>query len=574
MNAGPIAPKARKLSEVEHVKQESRLLRGTIAETLAADGPQFGGGDAQLLKVHGTYQQYDRDGATARKQSGLGREHQFMVRVKIPGGRLTAAQYLALDALADRFGNGTLRITTRQGIQFHGVLKGELKPTIAAINQALLTTLAACGDVVRNVMSTPAPIRDAVHRRLEADARMLSERLAPRSNAYHEIWLDGEPLAGPEAEPLYGATYLPRKLKIAIGTPQDNSVDVLTNDLGIIALFDHDRLAGYNLAVGGGLGITHNKPRTYPRLASPVVFVAPDELVAGVEAVITLQRDHGDRSDRKHARLKYLVDERGLGWVKAEIERRVGHPLSDPHPMPRFRVVDHLGWHEQGDGLWYLGVPVASGRILDTEEVRLRSALRQVIGDYHIDPVLTPAQDILLSNVVTADKRAITAALRAAGVTLAADLTPVQRWALACPALPTCGLALAEAERVRQPMIDAIEAALGRHGLARERLSVRITGCPNGCARPYAGDIGIVGRMPGHYALYVGGDFEGTRLNFKLLDKVHEDEIADRLEPLFARFAVERLGHEGFGDWCHRHGAASLLALIGEVPTQHRRKAG
>jgi sulfite reductase (ferredoxin) len=574
MNAGPIAPKARKLSEVEHVKEESRLLRGTIAEALADPRPQFGGGDAQLLKVHGTYQQYDRDSATARKQTGLGREHQFMVRCKIPGGRLTAAQYLALDALADRYANGTLRITTRQGIQFHGVVKGELKATIAGINESLLTTLAACGDVVRNVMSTPAPIRDEVHRRLEADAHMLSARLAPRSNAYHEIWLDGEPLAGPEEEPLYGATYLPRKFKIAIGTPQDNSVDVLTNDLGIIALFDHDRLLGYNLAVGGGLGITHNKPKTYPRLASPVVFVAPEELVAGVEAVITMQRDHGDRGDRKHARLKYLVDERGLDWVKAQIERRVGHALADPHPMPRFRIVDHLGWHEQGDGLWYLGVPVASGRILDTETVRLRSALRQVIRDYGIDPVLTPAQDILLSNIASADKRAITAALRAAGVTLAADLTPVQRWALACPALPTCGLALAEAERVRQPIVDSIEAALGRHGLARERLSVRITGCPNGCARPYAGDIGIVGRMPSHYALYVGGDFEGTRLSFKLLDKVHEDEIADRLEPLFARFAVERIGHEGFGDWCDRHGAAALLALIGEVPMQHRRKAG
>ncbi|MFO1060577.1 MAG: NADPH-dependent assimilatory sulfite reductase hemoprotein subunit [Dongiaceae bacterium] len=574
MNAGPIAPKARKLSEVEHVKQESRLLRGTIAEALAEHRPQFGGADAQLLKVHGTYQQYDRDSATERKQSGLGREHQFMVRAKIPGGRLTAAQYLALDDLADRHANGTLRITTRQGIQLHGVVKGELKATIAAINHALLTTLAACGDVVRNVMSSPAPIRDAVHARLEADARMLSERLAPRSNAYHEIWLDGEPLAAAEAEPLYGATYLPRKFKIAIGTPQDNSVDVLTNDLGIVALFDHDRLLGYNLAVGGGLGITHNKPRTYPRLASPVVFVGPDELLAGVEAVVTLQRDHGDRSDRKHARLKYLVDERGLGWVKQEIEARVGHPLADPHPMPRFRVVDHLGWHEQGDGRWYLGVPVPSGRIGDSAAVQLRSALRQVIREHGLDPVLTPAQDILLSNVKPADKRAVAATLRAAGVTLAADLSPVQRWALACPALPTCGLALAEAERVRQPLVDAIEAALERHGLGRERLSVRITGCPNGCARPYAGDIGIVGRMPGHYALYVGGDFEGTRLNFKLLDKVAEDEVALRLEPLFARFAVDRIGHEGFGDWCDRHGAAALLALIGEVPAQHRRKAG
>jgi sulfite reductase (ferredoxin) len=575
MGVERITAHGRKLSGVEHIKQESRLLRGSIAAELASDSTHFVEADTQLLKVHGTYQQYDRDDATARKQAGIEKDYRLMVRVKIPGGRLTAEQYLALDALADRFGNGTLRITTRQGIQFHGVLKGDLKPTIKAINESLMTTLAACGDVVRNVMSTPAPIRDTVHARLEADAKMLSERLAPKSRAYHEIWLDGEPTGEPESEPLYGATYLPRKFKIAIGTPSDNSVDVLTNDLGIIALFAGQTLIGYNLAVGGGLGITHNKPKTYPRLASPVVFVEPDDFVAAVEAVITLQRDHGDRSDRKHARLKYLVDERGLPWVKAEIERRVGKELADPRPMPPFEIVDHLGWHDQGDGRWYLGVPVPSGRVLDGDTTRLRSALRQVIGEYTIDPVLTPSQDILLSNIRTADKAAIEATLRAAGVVLAGEIAPVQRWALACPALPTCGLALAEAERIREPLIDAIAAALARHGLGQERLSVRITGCPNGCARPYAGDIGIVGRMPGHYALFVGGDFEGTRLNFRLLDRVAEEDLPARLEVLFAHFAAHRGAGEGFGDFCHRLGSEALLALYGaEIDAPRRRKAG
>jgi len=575
MGVENIAAHGRKLSGVEHIKQESQLLRGGIAAELASASTHFAEADTQLLKVHGTYQQYDRDDATARKQAGIEKDFRLMVRVKIPGGRLTAEQYLALDEMADRFGNGTLRITTRQGIQFHGVLKGDLKPTIKAINDSLMTTLAACGDVVRNVMSTPAPIRDAVHARLEADARMLSERLAPQSRAYHEIWLDGEPTGEPESEPLYGATYLPRKFKIALATPSDNSVDVLTNDLGIIALFAGQRLIGYNLAVGGGLGITHNKPKTYPRLASPVVFVEPPDFVAAVEAVITLQRDHGDRGDRKHARLKYLVDERGLPWIKAEIERRVGKDLADPRPMPPFEVVDHLGWHEQGDGRWYLGVPVPSGRVADGDSIRLRSALRQVIGEYAIDPVLTPAQDILLSNVKAADKPAIEAALQAAGVVLASQLAPVHRWALACPALPTCGLALAEAERIREPLIDGIAAALARHGLGQERLSVRITGCPNGCARPYAGDIGIVGRMPGHYALFVGGDFEGTRLNFRLLDRVAEADLPARLEVLFAHFAAHRAAGEGFGDFCFRLGSDALLALYGaEIEAPRRRRAG
>ncbi|MGP1394462.1 MAG: NADPH-dependent assimilatory sulfite reductase hemoprotein subunit [Inquilinaceae bacterium] len=565
MDASLPSPAVAKLSAVEQVKRSSRHLRGTIGETVAdAQAPVFSEGDAQLLKTHGIYQQYDRDTATARKQRGEDRDHRFMVRLRVPGGRLTADQYLALDTLAGELANGTLRITTRQTFQFHGVLKGDLHALMNRINGLLVTTMAACGDVARNVMATPAPVGDAVHRIVNDVADTLSSHLLPRTRAYHEIWVDGEKqdLSADTDEPLYGDTYLPRKFKIAVATPDDNSVDVLTNDVGIVALFEGNRLSGYNVAVGGGLGMTHNKPKTYPRLATPLLFVEPDGLVGAVEAIVKMQRDHGDRSDRRHARLKYLVDDRGLPWIKDTVERYAGRSYDPPRKMPRFRIVDHMGWHPQNDGTWYLGLPVASGRIVDGPDNRLRTALREVIDRYRPGIVLCPSQDILLSDIAADDRDGVEAALRAHGVVFAADISPLARWALACPALPTCGLALTEAERVRQPLVAAIEERLSAHGLADETISLRITGCPNGCARPYAGDIGLVGRMPGHYALYVGGDFEGTRLNTRLLDKVAEADVATVLDPLFAAFAAERQAIEGFGDFCNRVGTARLAALI------------
>lgn len=543
-------------SGVEAIKAASHGLRGTLAAAAVDGAPVFGGGDATLLKFHGAYQGYDRDSATERKQSGLAKQHQIMVRVRIPAGRLTAAQYLALDGLAERWGNGSLRLTTRQSVQFHGILKRDLKDSIAAINAALLTTLAACGDVVRTVVTTPAPIANAIHRRLEADARALSADLLPRTDAYHEVWLDGERVAGTQEEALYGDAYLPRKFKIALATPDDNSVDVLANDLALIALFEEEKLTGYNLALGGGLGMTHNKPKTYPRLASPIAFIEPEDLLAAARAAVRMHRDHGDRGDRRHARLKYVIAERGEAWAKAEFESILGKSLAAPRPMPRFEVRDHLGWHEQGDGRLYLGIPIPSGRVNGT----LRLGLGDAVERFGLDPIVTPSQDLILSNIAPAARNTVENLLRAYGITLAEALSPVRRWSLACPALPSCGLALTEAERVQAPMLDQIEAALARHGLERERLSVRITGCPNGCARPYVGDIGIVGRMPGFYALFVGGDFAGTRLNFLLFDRVAEREIAAVLEPLFQRFASERQEQESFGDFCHRLGRDRLLA--------------
>ncbi len=550
-----------RLSGAEGLKAASRGLRGDIAQELTGN-PRGGVSEASynLLKFHGTYEQFDRDTATVRKQAGEDKEWQFMVRVRAPGGIMTGAQYLALDAIADRYANHTLRITSRQGIQFHGTLIGDLKAEIAAINEALLTTYAACGDVVRNVMTTPAPVRDPLHERLADDARMLSLALLPQSRAYYQIFLDepGDPDAPPPEEPVYGRTYLPRKFKIGLAHPADNTVDVLTNDLGFIALFEDGALQGYQVAVGGGQGMTHNKPRTYPRMASVIGFVGPDQLLAATQAVIALQRDNGDRTDRRRARLKYVVDDRGLDWVRTELTTTYGLALQPARALPDLMVPELLGWHDQGDGKLWLGVPVPSGRIEGT----LRLALREAVQRFGIDPVFTPQQDVLLTNVAPADRPALDALLLRHGVTPNEALTPLSRWALACTALPFCGLALTEAERVRGDIIADMEAAMARHGLAGERVSLRITGCPNGCVRPYAGDIGLVGRIPGQYALFVGGDFAGTRLSFKLLEKVPMAAIGATLEPLFADFAAHRTGDEGFGDYCNRMGLPALLALL------------
>ena len=555
-----------KLSKAEAVKQQSRELRGNLARDLADTATPFDNAGYSLLKFHGIYQGYDRDSATERKQRGDDKLWQFMVRVRIPGGRLTAAQYLALDALADRYADGTLRITTRQSIQFHGVVKPGLKSTISEINEVLLTTLAACGDVVRTVTTVPAPISDAVHRRLDDDARRLSEHLLPKTGAYHEIWLDGEKITADETpDPLYGERYLPRKFKVGLAVPEDNTIDVLTNDLAIVALFEDDRLLGYNFLLGGGHGMTHNKPETYPRLATPVAFIEPGDLFDAAAAVVRLHRDWGDRSNRRHARLKYVITEKGEEWARERLSEDLGKALAPCRPMPDFQVPDRLGWHDQGDGRLYLGLPVASGRIVDNAQSRLRTALREIVTRFAADPILMPSQDIILGNISPADRPAIMTLLRGHGVRLADDLLPVERWALACPALPTCGLALTEAERVRDDIVGAIAGRLKRWGLERERLSVRITGCPNGCARPYSGDIGIVGRLPGFYSLYVGGDLAGTRLNTAIAERLDIAGIADTLDPLFAQFAVARVAGEGFGDFCHRIGREAVLRTLAEA---------
>jgi sulfite reductase (ferredoxin) len=486
-----------------------------------------------------------------------------MVRSRVPGGVLSARQYLVHDELAGRFANHTLRITTRQTIQLHGVVKHDLRGTIRALNDALVTTLATCGDVNRNVACCPAPLPDPVRTASRQIARHISDQLLPRTRAYHEIWVDGEEVAGDggddgraaaEADPVYGERYLPRKFKTAIGLPHDNCTDVLSNDLGFLAVADGARLDGFNVLVGGGLGRTHGKEDTYPRLATPLGFVAPDDVLEAATAVILVQRDFGNRSDRRRARLKYLLDDRGLDWFRAEVESRIGRPLPPPAPVAVTGIHDHLGWHDQGDGTWFLGVHIANGRIADTDAARLRTGIREVVTRFRPGVHLTPQQNLLLTDVPARGRGTVDRILDDHGVRGVSSLPIVRRWALACPALPTCPLALAEAERALPRVLDELEAALRHLGIDDSPFTVRMTGCPNGCARPYSADLAFVGRSLGKYGIHVGGNLEGTRLAAAWADLVPLDRLVSTVLPLFERFRDERLPGERFGDFWVRAG--------------------
>lgn len=559
-------------SKVERLKVDSRHLRGQITEELAQDTSHFTEEQTQLLKFHGTYQQENRDARAAARASGGAKAHQLMVRSRIPGGVLTAAQYLAEDDLAGRYGNGTLRITTRQGFQLHGVLKGDLRATIKGINDALLSTLAACGDVNRNVIACPAPLPGRVNAQLAALAHQIALYFAPRSSAYHEIWLDGEQvdaIEAPEnadAEPIYGPSYLPRKFKIGIAFPGDNCVDVYANDVGLVPELDGDRLTGFTVLVGGGMGATHGKTETYPRLATPLGFVPSDDLLAAIEAIMTLQRDYGDRQNRKHARMKYVVEERGIAWFRAETERRLGHPLADPHSLTWEGTDDHLGWHQQPDGKWFLGLHVLNGRIADTPRARLRSGLRAAVKRFQPGVHLTTLQNVLFTDLTASQRAPLEKLLARYGIAADPESIGVARDALACPALPTCGLALAEAERALPAVVDQIQADLNDLGLDGERISIRMTGCPNGCARPYMGDIGIVGRSKDLYNISVGGDWSSTRMNELYAASVRLDEIAATIRPLLVLWRDGRAPGEAIGDFCARTGIATLRAHVAEQP--------
>jgi sulfite reductase (ferredoxin) len=560
---------APKHSKQEAMKLASQHLKGDIAAELA-DTSTDDVSDAtyELLKFHGSYFGYDRDSATARKKAGLEKEHEFMVRMKCPGGRLTAAQYVALDALAEKYANGTLRITTRETFQFHCIKKTGMKPLISDINRLLLSTLGGCGDITRNIMTCPAPIKDNIHAKLEADTYLLASHCAPKTDAYYEVWMDGEKVHdykfGPTpndsgvAEPLYGDTYMPRKFKIGIITPEDNCIDVLSHDLAILSLFNGQEHAGYNFALGGGMGMKHNSAKTYPRVATNIMYVPPELFIPATEAVIKLQRDHGDRGDRQHARLKYIVQEKGEAWIKETLEGYIGRKMDDPRPMGKFAVDEHTGWHEQGDGKWFLGLPVSSGRIVDREGEAIRTGLREIILEYGMDLRLTADQNILLCDIEAGEKGAVENKLRTYGIRLREDVTPAYRNMLACVAYPTCGKALAEAERVKLPLLEEIEKVMARHDVLNDHVAIRLAGCPNGCSRPYGGDIGIVGRMPDHYSLFIGGDFEGTRLNEKVFDRVPYAALPEALDPMFGLWKAKREQGESFGDFCQRYGVAAV----------------
>ncbi|MCS6976368.1 MAG: NADPH-dependent assimilatory sulfite reductase hemoprotein subunit [Gemmatales bacterium] len=558
-----------KRSGVEIVKENSRYLRGNIVAELN-DGTDHVSKDSyQLLKFHGTYQQEDRDARKNRDKTGLAKHTIFMVRCKIPGGKLTAEQYLALDQLAEHHANKTLRLTTRQGIQFHGVLKKDLHATIRGINETMLTTLGACGDVERNVMCTAAPIRDGLREQVQAAADAIATHLAPRTRAYHEIWLNGKQWhegngASDDEEPIYGKTYLPRKFKTGIVLPDDNDVDIYAQDLGFVAIVEDRQIVGYNVLVGGGMGMTNGNPNTFPFLARPICYIPAGDIVRMAEAVVKLFRDHGNRADRKRARIKYVVADWGVPKFKSVLETYFGERLDDPRPVEIRPMQLRFGWHAQGDGRYFYWVSVENGRIKDEGDFRLRSALRTLVQRFRPNLRITPTQDLILCDLPPDARSDIETTLRSHGVRTPQELTLVQKLSMACPAIPTCGLAISESERALPGIIDQLEAELQRLGLNQEEIVVRMTGCPNGCARPYQSDIGIVGRSGDKYTLYVGGRLLGDRLNFLLCDLVPSHRIVPILVPLLEAYRQQRQSGEGFGDWCTRLGPERLRALLPE----------
>ena len=541
-----------KESKVESAKRQGRHLRGTIAEQLHDGGSHFEGDDVTLLKFHGTYQQDDRD-ARKRRDESAEKAFAFMVRVALPAGALDAAQYLALEEVADRWANGTLRVTTRQGFQFHGVLKRDLKATIAEVNHHLMTTLAACGDVSRNVMGCPAPVDDEVHQAVRAAARGIAQRLRPASKAYHEIWLDGEKqVSTEEGEEFYGDVYLPRKFKTGVALATDNCVDIWSQDVGLVAIANGRTITGFNVLVGGGLGMTHHKADTTARLAQPLGFVTTEHAVEAVRIVASIFRDYGNRIDRRHARLKYLLAEWGMERFRAEFTRRAEFPLAPPVELPSLPYHDHLGRHRQPDGRWFYGVFVQSGRITDTGGQRLKTALHEIVVRLRPGVRLTGQQNVLLTDLDDAGVKAVEATLRAHGVTPAQELSAARRFSMACPALPTCGLAVADSERAIPELLDRFEAELSALGLRDEPLTIRMTGCPNGCARPYTADIAFVGRSLGLYNVYVGGGLGGDRVVDLFRADVRLDELLDAVRPLLVRWAAERAPGEGLSDFYQR----------------------
>jgi len=540
-------------SHLEHVKAASRFLRGGIAEGLADPVTgAIGDDDTKLLKFHGSYQQDDRDLREERRRQKLEPAYAFMLRARLPGGVVTPAQWLVFDRIARDYASGSLRITTRQTFQWHGIIKRRLKPTIAAIHEALATTIAACGDVVRNVVSTANPVESAAHAEAYAWAARLSAELAPKTRAYHEIWLDGEKLVAEDVEPLYGATYLPRKFKIGLAIPPLNDIDVFAQDLGLIAIVEQGELVGFDVAIGGGMGATHGDPTTYPRLADVIGFVSPEQLVTLAEATIAVQRDWGDREERKHARFKYTIDTHGLDKVKAEIEQRAGFALEPARPFRFDHNGDRYGWIEGHDGRWHLTLQVESGRLLDGDEVRWLSGMREIARVHTGDIRLTCNQNLIIANVAAADRAAIDALVVRHGMDGYKRHSAIRQHAIACVALPTCGLAMAESERYLPTLLPKLEALLDRHGLLDTPILLRLSGCPNGCSRPYLGEIALVGRGPGRYDLRLGADFRGQRLNQVWRENVDEAAILAALDPLFARYAAEREAGEGFGDFLLR----------------------
>lgn len=542
------------LSELEKMKYESNYLHGTLVESLA--DPITGSiayADTQISKFHGIYQQFDRDLEKERKRQKLESAYSFLIRVRLPGGVVTPKQWIQMDDLSEKYANHTLKLTTRQAFQLHGVIKSNLKKTVQGINDGLMDTIAACGDVNRNVMSHPNPAESELHAEVYETARRISQHLLPSTTAYHEIWLDQKLIADSkkELEPIYGDRYLPRKFKIAVAIPPYNDSDVFSQDLGFIAIVEKNRIVGYNVAVGGGMGSTFGMPDTYPRLAEVIGFCLPEQVIDVAEKIVLVQRDNGNRQNRKRSRLKYTIDDHGIAWFKNELHKYLGFELQEPKPYAFTRNGDRLGWKKGSGSKWSLTLFVEGGRVADRNGFKLKTALREIAQ--HIDGqfIITGNQNLVIAGLLADGKKQVCEIMQKHGV-LPGELSGLRQNSIACVALNTCGLAFAEAERYLPSLVTKIETILEKHHLFKEEIVVRMTGCPNGCGRPYLAEIGFVGKSEGHYNLYLGGSFNGTRLNTLYKETLTEDEILAELAPVISDFSRNRIDGEKFGDFVIR----------------------
>ncbi len=585
MVSSSISPvKPNKPSKVETLKERSQHLREPVATELLQDTTHFSEDAIQILKFHGSYQQDNRD----NRVKGQEKDYQFMLRTRSPAGFIPPELYLTLDRLSDQYGNGTIRATTRQGFQLHGILKRNLKATIAAIVKSMGSTLGACGDLNRNVMAPPAPFTNRPEYKLAYEfAHTIADLLTPQTGAYYEIWLDGEKVItaeeAPEVkaarqknghgtlipddeEPIYGTHYMPRKFKCAVTVPGDNSIDLFSQDLTLVVMTNPEgELQGFNIYAGGGLGRTHNKEETFARAADPIGYVEQADIYDAVKAIVATQRDYGDRQNRRHARLKYLIHDWGVAKFKAQVEQYLGKPLQPMQDLPPFKYEDFLGWHAQGDGHFFYGLSINNGRIWDRGELRLKSALHRIVSQYNLPMRVTPHQNVILCDVKPQDQDKIQALLDGHGIPRLETIDPLERYAMACPALPTCGLAITESERVIPSVLERIRAVLERVGLKQEHFVIRMTGCPNGCARPYLAELGFVGITPETYQLWLAGCPNQTRLAQTFIEKLPIAELEATLEPLLVFYQKSRLtqpGLESFGDFCHRVGFAALREFM------------
>lgn len=592
VKSAPPATTSQKPSKVEGIKERSNFLREPVATELLQDTTHFSEEAIQILKFHGSYQQDNRD----NRVKGQEKDYQMMLRTRSPGGFIPPELYLALDRLSDEYGNHTLRVTTRQGFQLHGILKKNLKATIATIVKGMGSTLGACGDLNRNVMAPPAPFKNRAEYQYAWEyADKIADLLTPQTGAYYEIWLDGEKAISAEEspkvkaarqingngtlihdqeEPIYGRHYMPRKFKISVTVPGDNSIDIYTQDLSLVVITDDKgELTGFNIFAGGGLGRTHNKEETFARAADLIGYVTKEDIYNVVKAIVATQRDYGDRTNRRHARLKYLIHDWGVDKFRSMVEKYFGKPIEPSQRLPEFKYQDFLGWNKQGDGKLFFGISIDNGRVKDEDSFQLKTALREIVQQFNLPIRLTPSQNLLLYEIAPENKAAIEEILHRCGiVTNPKEIEPLVRYAMACPALPTCGLAITESERAIPGIIERIRALLNKLGLKKEHFVIRMTGCPNGCARPYMAELGFVGSAPESYQVWLGGSPNQTRLAQPYTQKLHHDDLEKFLEPIFVFFKKSREKGESFGDFCERVGFDAIREFTGNYQNQTDRR--